>query len=130
METAKISLQVAEKERKTTEGELVEVEEEELMIKKKKERLQSILQEKEDTEVLLKIDVRQQEEKLAEQEEEVKNAKKEVDVLQHQIKALPEASGSALRISFDDISLCNYRTIFKILLKYRYRIFFENITRY
>ena len=36
----------------------------------------------------------------------------------------------ALRISFDDISLCNYRVIFKISLKYRYRIFFENITRY
>ena len=32
---------------------------------------------------------------------------------------------SALRISFDDISLCNYRIIFKISLKYRYRIFFE-----
>ena len=35
---------------------------------------------------------------------------------------------TALRISFDDISLCNYRVIFKILLEYRYRIFFENIT--
>ena len=30
----------------------------------------------------------------------------------------------ALRISFDDISFCNYRVFFKILLKYRYRIFF------
>ena len=30
----------------------------------------------------------------------------------------------ALRISFDDILLCNYRVIFKISLKYRYRIFF------
>ena len=38
--------------------------------------------------------------------------------------------GSALRISFDDISFCRYRVIFKISLKYRYRIFFENITRY
>ena len=37
---------------------------------------------------------------------------------------------TALRISFDDISLCNYRVIFKISLKYRYRIFFENITWY
>ena len=37
---------------------------------------------------------------------------------------------TALRISFDDISLCNYRVIFKISLKYRYRILFENITRY
>ena len=38
--------------------------------------------------------------------------------------------GPALRISFDDISLSNYRIIFKISYKYRYRIFFENITRY
>ena len=37
---------------------------------------------------------------------------------------------AALRISFDDISLSNYRIIFKISYKYRYRIFFENITRY
>ena len=36
----------------------------------------------------------------------------------------------ALRISFDDISFCRYRVIFEISLKYRYRIFFENITRY
>ena len=41
-----------------------------------------------------------------------------------------EWSWSALRISFDDISLCNYRVIFKISLKYWYRIFLENITRY
>ena len=34
----------------------------------------------------------------------------------------------SLRISFDDISFCRYRVIFKISLKYRYRIFFENIT--
>ena len=33
-------------------------------------------------------------------------------------------STPALRISFDDILLCNYCVIFKILLKYRYRIFF------
>ena len=39
-------------------------------------------------------------------------------------------SHPALTISFDDISLCNYRIIFKISLKYRYRIFFENITRH
>jgi len=39
-------------------------------------------------------------------------------------------SQAALRISFDDISFCRYRVIFKISLKYRYRIFFENITRY
>ena len=37
---------------------------------------------------------------------------------------------SALRISFDDISFSRYRVIFKISLKYRYRIFLENITRY
>ena len=37
---------------------------------------------------------------------------------------------TTLRISFDDISFCRYRVIFKISLKYRYRIFFENITRY
>ena len=35
-----------------------------------------------------------------------------------------------LIILFDDISLCNYRIIFKILLKFRYRQNFENITRY
>ena len=35
-----------------------------------------------------------------------------------------------LRISFDDISFCRYRVIFKISLKYRYRIFFGHITRY
>ena len=33
--------------------------------------------------------------------------------------------GPALRISFDDISLCNYRVIFKISLEYRYRIFWK-----
>ena len=38
--------------------------------------------------------------------------------------------GSALRISFDDISLCNYRIIFKISLKYHCRQHFENIIRY
>ena len=38
--------------------------------------------------------------------------------------------GPALRISFDDISLSNYRIIFKISYQYRYRIYFENITRY
>ena len=32
--------------------------------------------------------------------------------------------GPALRISFDDISLCNCRVILKISLKYQYRIFF------
>ena len=42
-------------------------------------------------------------------------------------EALPQ---TALRISFDDISLSNYRIILKISYKYRYRIFFENITRY
>ena len=31
---------------------------------------------------------------------------------------------AALCISFDDISLCNYRIILKMLLKYRYRVFF------
>ena len=36
----------------------------------------------------------------------------------------------ALRISFDDISFCRYCVIFKISLKYCYRIFFENITQY
>ena len=39
-------------------------------------------------------------------------------------------SPPALRISFDDISLYNYRVIFQISLKYQYRIFFENITQY
>ena len=39
-------------------------------------------------------------------------------------------SSFKLRISFDDISLSNYRIIFKISYKYRCRIFFENITRY
>ena len=39
-------------------------------------------------------------------------------------------SDPALRISFDDISFCRYRVIFKISFKYHYRIFFENITRY
>ena len=40
------------------------------------------------------------------------------------------AARTTLRISFDDISFCRYRVIFKISLKYRYRIFLENITRY
>ena len=37
---------------------------------------------------------------------------------------LSKWSCSALRILFDDISLCNYRVIFKISLRYRYCIFF------
>ena len=35
----------------------------------------------------------------------------------------------ALRISFDDILLCNYRVIFKTSLKYRYRIFLLIISK-
>ena len=42
----------------------------------------------------------------------------------------PGGSETTLRISFDDISFCRYPVIFKISLKYRYRIVFENITRY
>jgi len=92
-EEKKRSLQEAEKERQTAEGELVEVEEEMRMIKKKRRRLQSVLQEKEDAEVLLVEDIRLQEYRLAKQEEEVKNAEKVVEELQHQIKALPEDPG-------------------------------------
>ena len=93
IESKKRSLEEAEKERQIAEVKLVEVEEEEQMIKKKRRKMQSILQEKEDTEVLLKMDVRQQVEKLAKQEEKVKNAEKVVEDLQRQIKALPEAPG-------------------------------------
>ena len=93
IESKKRSLEEAEKERQIAEVKLVEVEEEEQMIKKKRRKMQSILQEKEDTEVLLKMDVRQQVEKLAKQEEKVKNAEKVVEELQRQIKALPEAPG-------------------------------------
>ena len=42
-----------------------------------------------------------------------------------QVLILMIITNSALRISFDDISLCNYRVIFKISLKYRYRIFLK-----
>ena len=75
MESKKRSLKEAEKKRQIAEGKLVEVEEEEQLIKKKK-RMQSILQEKEDTEALLVMDIRQQEGKLAVQEEKVKRLKR------------------------------------------------------
>ena len=35
---------------------------------------------------------------------------------------------AALRILFDDISFCRYRVIFKISLKYHYRIFLLRIS--
>ena len=51
-----------------------------------------------------------------------------LDVLADEVPS--QVINTGLRISFDDISLCNYRIIFKISLKYRYRQNFENITRY
>ena len=38
-----------------------------------------------------------------------------------QVQEADLVGNSALTISFDDISLCNYRIIFKISLNYRYR---------
>merc|ERR1719391_927694 len=107
VESKKRSLEEAKKERQIAEGKLVEVEEEEQLIKKKKKRMQSILQEKEDTEALLVMDIRQQEGKLAEQEEKVKKAEKVIEELEHQMKALPEAPGydpSMLKQLDDQIS--------------------------
>ena len=93
MEAKKISLEEAVKDRQTTDDQLAEIEEEEREIRRKKLKLQSILQEKENTEALLVMDIRDEKWKLAEQDEEIKKAEKEVKELQQQIKVLPEDPG-------------------------------------
>ena len=107
MEEKKRSLQEAEKETRDAGGKLAQLEVEEKMIKKKRKSMQSILQEKEDAEVLLVEDIRLQEYRLAKQEKKVNTAEKEVEEIQHLIKALVEEPGynpSMLKKLEDQIS--------------------------